>query len=159
MVGAKEDTVKGQTFSANPLKAFRGSYLTLCNVNTKTLYGGTNNPSESLCDKMLRRPNVRARLYQPNLQTRHAANRKFYPRSHRIYARCCRWCRRPITGTWGFGSWPGLCGECAWYIVNLNSYCHIKRGDNPFDHPRLGPTEPFEEIYYSKHAYPRGHCE
>lgn len=60
---------------------------------------------------MIRRPNVRARVYQPNLQARHSRNRKYYPRSHPIYVLPCRWCHRPRHRFWGL-AYPYLCEPC-----------------------------------------------
>lgn len=65
---------------------------------------------------MIRRPNVRSRCLQPNIQARHAGNRKFDPRSFKIYWKSCRWCRRPKT-EW-FTNYPGLCGGCARFLLN-----------------------------------------
>jgi|ERR1044071_631164 hypothetical protein len=59
----------------------------------------------------IRRPNVRARLYQPNLQARHPGNRKYSPRNFHIYSKQCRWCKRPREWLHA-NAYPGFCYAC-----------------------------------------------
>lgn len=68
----------------------------------------------------IRRPNVRARLYQPNLQARHPGNQKYYPRDFRMYSKQCRWCKRPASGRM-FWDYPGLCLDCGAYLWGLEN--------------------------------------
>lgn len=61
---------------------------------------------------MIRRPNVRARCFQLNLQARWPGNRKYDHRSHKLYVKTCRWCKRPRE--WLPDSeYPRLCYGCA----------------------------------------------
>ncbi len=70
---------------------------------------------------MIRRPNVRARVYQPNLQARCPVNRKYYPRHDPydkkgwIAAKRCNWCKRPRNFL-PDGSYPRLCDQCSKWL-------------------------------------------
>jgi len=81
---------------------------------------------------MIRRPNVRARCLQPNLQARHPGNRKYYPREYRMYSRQCRWCHRPVGGRMD-PIYAYLCLECGTYLHVLEADHHIYRGPGPFN--------------------------
>ena len=69
---------------------------------------------------MIRRPNVRARCFVPNLQTKTVANRKYWTMPHRCYVEQCRWCHRPLSGSY-YLKWPMLCGGCGEYLIDLET--------------------------------------
>jgi hypothetical protein len=66
---------------------------------------------------VIHRPNVREKVYRPNLQTRSIVNRKFYARNHPLFTKRCNWCKRP--NYWSHFDYPGLCTECGIYINRL----------------------------------------
>jgi len=67
---------------------------------------------------VIHRPNVRARVYVPNLQTRFEGNQKFSKRNFKLYTKQCNWCHRP--NYWSAFDYPGLCVGCARYINKLD---------------------------------------
>lgn len=83
---------------------------------------------------MIRRPNVRARVYRLNVQIAHRANYRYGWRVQGRYFKPCRWCRRPNTDRVN-RRYPGLCGDCKWYLVDLENDHHI---------PAQPPTPVFE---------------
>lgn len=67
---------------------------------------------------MIRRPNVRARCYVPNLQTKSIVNRKYWSMPDRCYVVQCNWCHRPLSVCY-YLKWPRLCGGCGEYLIDL----------------------------------------
>jgi len=98
---------------------------------------------------MIHRPNVRARVYRPNLQTRSIVNRKFSERDFKLYTKQCNWCHRP--NYWSAFDYPGLCVECAKHINRLEGLpicIQIKADNNDWNwidssDPNGDPTIPF----------------
>jgi hypothetical protein len=76
---------------------------------------------------MIQRPNVRARCYRLNLQTKSWRNR-YGRRVRERYYRRCRWCRRPAIVS--LAIWPMLCVNCGWRLSDMEP--HIQYQHNPF---------------------------
>jgi len=68
---------------------------------------------------MIRRPNVRARCFVPNVQARYPGNRKFLQTPYKMHCRRCLWCKRPRVG--GHWAYPGLCTWCTDYLLMLET--------------------------------------
>lgn len=90
---------------------------------------------------MIHRPNVRARVYVPNLQTKDPRNQKFSKRNFKLYAKQCHWCHRP--NYCSAFDYPGLCTGCARYLNGLDGLpIHIKMNVEYQDWP-YNPDIPF----------------
>ena len=66
---------------------------------------------------MIHMPNVRAKVYRPNLQTKAICNRRFWGRNYKIYVKRCRKCSRP--NYWSYWNLPGYCTICGIYLTKL----------------------------------------
>jgi hypothetical protein len=62
-------------------------------------------------------PDVRAKVYRPNLQAKALCNRKFCKRNYRIYVKRCNKCSRP--NYWSYLNLPGYCLICGIYLTEL----------------------------------------